>query len=114
MTKPQIACPSMAEILKSVWPQGTAKHAAVATSRSHRTIQDWLQKRCTPSADTLLKMAAENQELRAELIRRLEAFGYDPLLEASAGADLAPMRREDGDAGGSDRPAGAPDALGTR
>jgi len=103
-----------ADLFRDTWPKHTAKHVARAADGPVATAKNWVQRRFTPSADTLLKMAAENQELRAELIRRLEAFGYDPLLEASAGADLAPMRREDGDAGGSDRPAGAPDALGTR
>ena len=103
-----------ADLFRGTWPRNTAKHAARAADGPVATAKSWVQRRFTPSADTLLKMAAENQELRAELIRRLEAFGYDPLLQASAGAVVAALRREDGDAGGSDRPAGAPDALGTR
>ena len=36
------------------------------------TLRGWLSKRFTPSADTLLRIAAENRAVRLELIRTLQ------------------------------------------
>ena len=78
--------PTVADLLRQVWPQHTAKRAAAAGRRSHRTVQDWIQRRCCPSADDLFQMAAENDELRAVMIRALEGIAYAGLVADVAGA----------------------------
>ena len=72
--------PTVADLLRQVWPRHTAKRAAAAGRRSHRTVQDWIQRRCCPSADDLFQMAAENDELRAVMIRALEGIAYAGLV----------------------------------
>lgn len=62
----------LAELMRRAWPKHAAKHAATAAGCSVRTAQDWIQRRTCPSADTLLRMAAKNQQLARELARRLE------------------------------------------
>lgn len=68
-------------IFRAVWPSDTAKHAARAAGMSTRTAQGWMAERFTPSAATLLRMADRNDNLRAELIRRLTEINN---------ADMAP------------------------
>lgn len=59
-------------LLRRVWPKHTAKLAAQAAQCSVRTTQKWIADVCDPSAETLLKLAQGNAELRAELIRIME------------------------------------------
>jgi len=80
--------PTMADLLRAAFPAHTAKRAAAAGGLSHRTVQDWLQRRCCPSADTLLRLAAENDELRAELLRRLGGTAFVDSGLAQSGAAL--------------------------
>lgn len=84
-----IAVPTLAELLRAVYPQHTAKRTAALGGLSYRTVQDWLQRRCCPSADTLLRLAAENEELRAELLRRLGGHGFAGSDLVQSGAALA-------------------------
>lgn len=63
--------PTIAALLRAVWPKNTAKHAAAAADRSHRTAERWVQGRDVPNADILLRMARRNDEMRAELARLL-------------------------------------------
>lgn len=91
---------TIAPILRSAWPQNTAKHAARALGVSVRTVHGWLAERCCPSVSALLAMADRNDKLRAELIRRLQgnldegmAQGVLPL---DGGASFAPRRAADG------------------
>jgi transcriptional regulator with XRE-family HTH domain len=64
-------------MLRAVWPDNTAKHAARASGLSVRTAQGWMSERFTPSAATLLRMAERNDNLRAELVRRLTEHRND-------------------------------------
>lgn len=106
-----------ADLFRATWPRHTAKRVAQASQGPVATAKAWVAARFTPSADTLLRMAAENTELRAELIRRLEAYGYadtgmasrvgadiGPAAGANAGMDAAPGVGEAGAAGGPGRP----------
>lgn len=61
----------VSDLLRTVWPRNAAKHAARAAGASVRTAEAWMAARCSPSADTLLRMARENDALRAEIIRML-------------------------------------------
>ena len=74
---PATAVPTVADLLRAALPTHTAKRTAAAGGLSYRTVQDWLQRRCCPSADTLLRLAAENEDLRAELLKRLGGYGLD-------------------------------------
>ena len=62
---------SVPEMLRRAWPVNTAKQAARVARISVRTAEDWLYKRSRPSAEMLLRMAAENEALRAEVLRAL-------------------------------------------
>ena len=72
-----IAEPLVSELLRAVWPRHAAKNAARAAQGSVATAKAWVQGRTTPSADTLLRMAAANYELRAELVRRLGGHEFE-------------------------------------
>ena len=76
---------TLADLLRGAFPTHTAKRAAAAGHISHRTVQDWIQRRCCPSADTLLKMAAENEQLRAAMILALQGDAYAGLVTDVAG-----------------------------
>lgn len=90
-----------ADLFRATWPEHTAKRAAQAARGPVATAKAWVAARFTPSADTLLRMAAENIELRAELIRRLEAYGYaDTNMASGAGNPTAPLRDAVRDMGG--------------
>jgi hypothetical protein len=71
-----MGAPSFAALLRAVWPRNTAKAAARAAGVSHRTSGKWVYEGNVPSADTLLTMIAESQELREELLHRLGEAGY--------------------------------------
>jgi hypothetical protein len=94
-----IAC-----LLRSVWPDDTAKHAARAAGMSHRTAQGWMAERFTPSAATLLRMAERNDHLRAELIRRLQGNPNDGMaqgvLPLARGGPAAPRHAAGGSRSG--------------
>lgn len=72
-------------MLRSVWPDHTAKIAARASGLSVRTIQGWLSERFTPSASALWRMAARNDQMRAELIRRLTEINDDSMAAGAQG-----------------------------
>ena len=101
------SAPTMAELLRGAFPTHTAKRASTRWL-SHRTVQDWVQRRCCPSADTLLRLAMENEQLRAELLRRLGGHGYGGMEAGNApvgGEVAAGRRRAAGDVGGPAGPA---------
>jgi hypothetical protein len=77
-------------LFRTVWGAGAAKQAARASGMSVRTAQAWMAERCSPSADTLLRMAARNEELRAELARLLQQGSAD---EATVGDVVAAAPR---------------------
>ena len=66
---------SFTDLCTATWPQrqGRAKLVAGAAAASWRTAQEWMQRRCVPSADVLLRMAQRDDALRAELVRLLTA-----------------------------------------
>jgi hypothetical protein len=62
------------DIMRTVWPRHTAKHAAKAADGPVATAKAWLQGRYTPSAHTWMRMIEKDKELRAELARMLGEF----------------------------------------
>lgn len=90
---------SIAPILRSAWPDHTAKHAARAFGVSIRTVHGWLAGRCCPSVSALLVMSDRNDKLRAELIRRLQGNQNDGMaqgvLPLAGGGDAAPRHAAD-------------------
>jgi hypothetical protein len=92
------------DLLRATWPRHTAKQAARAANSPVATAKAWVQARFTPSADTLLRMAAENAELRAELIRRLGEFDHATSLSTPVdGAAIAERRPDAGETSRQDR-----------
>jgi hypothetical protein len=100
-----------AELFRATWPRHTAKHAARAANGPVATAKAWVQRRFTPSADTLLRMASENQELRAELLRRLGAHGYAENGTTLDRSTAATDGRADGTSGGQAGSAAEADAV---
>lgn len=114
---PATAVLTLADLLRAAFPLHTAKRTAAAGGLSYRTVQDWLQRRCCPSADTLLRLASENEELRAELLRRLGGCGVVHQNVAQgvsvvAGGHAAAVGQEAGQASGQAAPAAEADAAG--
>lgn len=64
-----------ASLFRETWPTHTAKQVARAASRSVSVAKSWVHARYTPGTDAFLAMLCESEELRAELIRRLEEYG---------------------------------------
>jgi hypothetical protein len=62
------------QILRRAWGTFTAKRAAIAAGRSHRTVEGWLAGRGEPSLSDALRMAAADDAFRAELNRELAAI----------------------------------------
>jgi transcriptional regulator with XRE-family HTH domain len=58
-------------LLREAWPRHTAKQAARAAGVPHETARNWLRGRATPSAETLLRAAAECERLATALERLL-------------------------------------------
>lgn len=94
-----------------------SKRMARDAGTSHRTSEKWWAALTTPRADVLLRMAAANEQLRAELLRRLGAHGYADQADTVIGGDAVPVVRGAAGTGrGLDRPAaatGEADALRT-
>lgn len=88
-----LATVTVADLLRAAWPQHTAKQAARAADGSVRTAEAWVAGRCSPSADTLLRMARRNDQLAAQLAAALtgagNAIGLAPLGASALGADRA-------------------------
>ena len=61
-----------------------SKRMARDAGTSHRTAEKWWARLTTPRADVLLRMAQENEQLRALMLRALEGSAY-----AGLGADVA-------------------------
>lgn len=99
-----------ADLLRQTWPADTAKRASAFGRRSYRTVQDWLQRRCTPSADELLHMARQSAELRAELVALLGEWNAVDQV-ASCPMDQARLQGR-GDICGFPRPPAQADAAG--
>lgn len=80
-----------ADLFRTVWPRHTTKRVAQIADRSLSTAKNWVGGWARMPADTLLEMARQNIELRAELIRRLEAYGYgDGNMASGDGVGAAP------------------------
>ena len=96
---------SVSALLRAVWPTNTAKHAARVAGISHRTVEDWLAERCSPSSARLAAMIEADNRLKAELIAILTKGlpTHAPSLEegpASVDRRRGAMGREaDGQAG---------------
>ena len=93
----------VSDLLRSVWPLHTAKHAAAAAGQSYRTAEGWVSERCTPSASTLFRMAERNDRLRAELLTRLAYLEMERnggtvarVLPVDGEAAVSPRRKADG------------------
>ncbi len=95
-----------ADLFRAAWPQHTAKQAARAAASPVSTAKAWVQRRFRPDADTLLKMARESAELRAELVRLLGEWDA-AMVPVGAGAVVSAAGRGVGEAGGCARPAAA-------
>ncbi len=79
-----------ADLFRAAWPQHTAKRAAQAAAGPVRTAQGWVQRRFRPDADTLLSMARQSAELRAELVRLLGEWSTDANTVAACAVVPAP------------------------
>lgn len=99
------------DLMRATWPRHAAKHAARAADCPVATAKAWVQGRFTPSADTLLRMAARNDKLRAELLRRLGEHGYAENAANDGGVVASRDGRVAGEVGGRDRPAGPADQV---
>ncbi len=64
---------SVADALRRVWPRHTAKSAADAARRSHRTAEDWLQGRARGDWDALIKLMAANERMEREVLALVAA-----------------------------------------
>ena len=62
------------QILRRAWTSLTAKRAAIAAGRSHRTCEGWLSGRGEPSLSDALRMAERDAAFREELGRELAAI----------------------------------------
>ena len=93
-----------ADLLRATWPRHTAKQAARAANGPVSTAKSWVQRRFRPDADTLLTMARESAELRAELIRLLGEWDADAM---GAGAVAASPGALAGGSGGQAGPSAA-------
>ena len=72
-----------ADLFRTTWPHHTTKSVERAANCPWATAKNWVQRRTRPSANTLLKMAQESAELRAELVRLLGEWDADAV-EAGA------------------------------
>lgn len=72
----------VSDLLRRVWPRDTAKLAASEAGLSVRTAQAWMSDRCSPSWDTVLRLAAKNDALRREIIQALQEPQNEPPLES--------------------------------
>ena len=98
-----------ADVLRATWPRHTAKHAARAANGSVGTAKAWVQRRFRPDADTLLRMARESVELRAELVRLLGEWNdIDTLARSAVASETGFADRQ---AGGRGATGSAADAL---
>lgn len=104
--------PSVAAILRAVWPDHTAKAAADVTGRSHRTVENWLQGRGCGDWDVLIALMASNETVEREILARVRAEREKTLDGCSDGAGhgVAPQARRVG-AGGVARGAPVPGAA---
>ena len=62
------------QILRRAWGTLTAKRAAIAADRSHRTVEGWLAGRGEPSLSDALRMAERDEAFRQELAREIAAI----------------------------------------
>ena len=60
-----------------------SKRMARDAGTSHRTAEKWWARLTTPRADVLLRMAQENEQLRALMLRALEGSAYAGLVNSS-------------------------------
>jgi hypothetical protein len=72
VTQTDVSTP--AQILRRAWNSFTAKRAANAADKSHRTVEGWLAGRGEPSLSDALLMAARSDEFRTELMVELAAL----------------------------------------
>jgi hypothetical protein len=69
---------------------------------SHRTAEKWWAALTTPRADVLMRMARENETLRAEMLRVLQGSAYAGIADV-AGAVLPPQSEGVARPGGADQ-----------
>ena len=72
-------------LLRAAYPRHTAKLAAIAADVPAETSRNWVRGRATPSASTLLRMAARCDRMAAALERIL----HDRRVSRTAGADAS-------------------------
>lgn len=58
-------------LFRLAWPRHAAKHAARAAGASVATAKGWVTGRYIPSAETLLRMAEQDEALATAIERRL-------------------------------------------
>jgi len=73
-TDTRISVSTPAQIIRSVWNSFTAKRAAAAAGRPHRTVEGWLAGRGEPSLSDALRMAAADAAFRSALSDELAAI----------------------------------------
>ncbi len=80
-------------LLREAWPRHAAKMAARAAGCAFETARDWVRGRSIPSAETLLRMAENDEAMAAALRRRLDAALRD---RSPAGESaLSPVARSE-------------------
>jgi hypothetical protein len=89
VTQTDVSTP--AQILRRAWSAFTAKRAANAADKSHRTVEGWLAGRGEPSLSDALRMAERDEAFRQELSRELAAI--NARIEGNKDAELSAGER---------------------
>jgi hypothetical protein len=63
---------TFAELIRTVWPTDTAKHAARCSGQSVRTAESWARGASSPLADTALRMAFRDEGFRAAFLAAIQ------------------------------------------
>ncbi|MBU8540838.1 hypothetical protein [Falsiroseomonas tokyonensis] len=82
-------------LFRDAYPKNTAKHVARAANAPVATAQSWVSGRFTPSALTLLKMAAACERMAFTLERYLDAT-RDPAMADSRAEGLRAEAQSNG------------------
>ena len=64
-------------LLRDAWPRHTSKLAARAAGVAFETSRDWVRGHSRPLAETLLRMAANDDAMAEALRRRLDDLRAD-------------------------------------
>lgn len=84
------------DLLRAAYPRHATKRAALAADVPTETARNWLRGRATPSASTLLRMAARCGRMASALERLL----HDRRVSRAARADASPNGQQAAGRGG--------------